>query len=104
MHWLESAAATLFALCMILIATFNVRFIVPSTPSLIARLLLSVSSASIVFTMLLAGVYTLGAATRLWTMTISQMILVHGWINALVFGLCGLLGWRLRHTQEGRKA
>ena len=98
MHWLESAAAILFALCLILIALFNLRFIVPATTPVLARGLLIVSSAAVVFTMLFAGAYALGAATRLWTITISQMILVHGWINALVFGLCGLLGWRLRRA------
>ncbi|HZR43940.1 MAG TPA: YndJ family transporter [Ktedonobacteraceae bacterium] len=98
MHWLEAAAATLFALCLILIALFTLRFTVPATPSRLARLLLIVSSTAVVFTMLFAGAYALGAATRLWTLTFSQMILVHGWINALVFGLCGLLGWRLRQT------
>jgi hypothetical protein len=49
--------------------------------------------------MLFACAYALGAATRIWTITISQMILAHGWVNALVFGLCGLLGWRLRSAQ-----
>ena len=104
MHWLESGAGTLFALCLIMIALINLRCIVPTTTSLLARMLLIISSSAVVFTMLVAGVYTVGAATRLWTITISQMILIHGWINALVFGLCGLLGWRLRSTQEGRKA
>jgi hypothetical protein len=32
----------------------------------------------------------------------SQMILVHGWVNALGFGMCGLLGWWFRGTQEKR--
>lgn len=98
-HWLESAAAMLFALCLILIALFTLRFIVPAIAPLLARGLLLVSSASVVFTMFFAGAYALGTATRLWTITISQMILVHGWINALVFGACGLLGWWFRHTQ-----
>lgn len=99
---LESTAATLFALCLILIALFTLRFIVPSTVPLLARGLLLVSSASVVFTMVFAGAYALGAATKLWTITISQMILVHGWVNALVFGMCGLLGWWLRGTQGKR--
>lgn len=95
---LESTAATLFALCLILIALFTLRFIVPATAPLLARGLLLVSSASVVFTMLFASAYALGTVTRLWTITISQMILVHGWVNALVFGMCGLLGWWFRGT------
>jgi hypothetical protein len=99
MHSLESVAAVLLALCLILIALFNLRFIVPVTTPLRARGLLIFSSTAVVFTMLFASAYALGAAIRLWTITISQMILVHGWVNALVFGLCGLLGWRLRREQ-----
>lgn len=99
MHWLESAAATLLALCLILFALFNVRFIVPSTTSSLARWLLLISSTAIVFTMFVAGAYAL----RLWAISIPQMIQVHGWINALVFSWCGLLGWRLRCDQERRE-
>ncbi len=94
--YLESLAATLLALSLILIALLNLRFIIPTTVSLLARGLLLVSGTAVFFTMLAAGAYALGAATGAWTITISQMIAVHGWINALVFGLCGLLGWRLR--------
>ena len=96
---LESTAAVLLALCMILIAFFNLRFVVPATASLLARGLLVFSSLAVMFTMLFACAYALGDATRLWLITVPQMILVHGWINALVFGFCGLLGWRLRREQ-----
>lgn len=100
MRLLESAAAILLALCLALIALFTLRFIVPATSSPLARGLLSVSSTAVVLTMLLAGAYALGNATGRWSITISQMIVAHGWINALVFGLCGLLGWRLRYEQR----
>jgi hypothetical protein len=50
--------------------------------------------------MLVAGAYALGTATGAWTITVSQMIVVHGWINALAFGLCGLLGWRLKMRRK----
>ena len=99
MYLLESVTAILLALCLILIALFNLRFIVPTTTPLLARGLLIFSSTAVVFTMLFASAYALGDATRIWTITISQMIMVHGWVNALVFGLCGLLGWRLRIEQ-----
>ena len=99
-RWLESSAACLLAFCLILIALFNLRYIIPTTTSLIARVLLLLSSTAVIFTMLAAGAYALGAATGLWTITISQMVLVHGWVNALIFGFCGLLSWRLRRAQE----
>lgn len=97
---LESAAATLLALSLILLALLSLRFIVSSATSWLAKGLLLVSSMAVFFTMLAAGAYALGAATEAWTITISQMIAVHGWINALIFGFCGLLGWRLRARQQ----
>jgi hypothetical protein len=99
-RFLETAAADLLALSMILIALLNLRCVVPITAPLLAKGLLAFSSTAVLITMLFAGAYALGAATRLWTITISQMIVVHGWINAFVFGLCGLLGWRLRVELE----
>jgi hypothetical protein len=100
-NFLEPLAAVLLALSLILIAFLSLRFIIPSTASPLARGLLLVSSTAVCFTMLAAGAYALGAATGAWTISISQMIAVHGWINALIFGLCGLLGWRLRAQQKG---
>lgn len=95
-RFLESAAAALLALSLMLVALLSLRFVVPRTAPLLARWLLAFSSAAVLATMLLAVAYALGAATGAWTISISQMIALHGWVNALAFGLCGLLGWRLR--------
>jgi YndJ-like protein len=98
-QYLESAASTLLALSLILVSLLSLRFVIPSTISTVARGLLLVSSTAVLFTMLAVGAYAIGNATGAWTITIAQMIAIHGWINALVFGLCGLLGWRLRIGQ-----
>lgn len=95
-RFLESAAVALLALSLMLVALLSLRFVVPRTAPLLARWLLAFSSAAVLATMLLAVAYALGAATGAWTISISQMIALHGWVNALAFGLCGLLGWRLR--------
>jgi hypothetical protein len=100
-EYLDSAAAVLLALTVILITLLSLRFIIPATLSPIARILLLVSSTTVLFTMLAAGAYAVGNATGAWTITVTQMIAIHGWINALVFGLCGLLGWRLRLGEQG---
>ena len=104
--YLGSAAATLLALSLIALALLGLRFIVPNTASLLAKGLLLVSCTAVCFTMLAAGAYALGNATGAWTITISQMIAIHGWINALIFGFCGLLGWRLtlERQKRGRSA
>ena len=99
---LVSAATLLLALSLMLIAVLSLRFIIPATSSRVAQGLLFVSSTAVFFTMLAAGAYALGAATGAWTITISQMIVIHGWINALVLSLCGLLGWRLQSRSRER--
>jgi YndJ-like protein len=92
----ESAAAILLALSLLLIAALSLRFVVPATTPPLARGLLAVSGASVFLTMALACAYAVGAATGAWAITIPQMIAAHGWVNALGFGFCGLLGWRVR--------
>ncbi|HEU5200627.1 MAG TPA: YndJ family transporter [Ktedonobacterales bacterium] len=93
--FLESAAAALLALSLIAIGVLSLRFIIPNTASLFARGLILIASTAVFVTMLAAGAYALGNATGAWAITVDQMIAVHGWINALIFGCCGLLGWRL---------
>ncbi len=103
MHFLDTAPADLLALSLILIALLGLRFVVPETISLLAKVLLVFSYTTVFFTMLFAGAYVLGTATGAWTITLSQMIMIHGLENALGFGLCGLLGWRLRAERGGRR-
>jgi hypothetical protein len=99
-QYLESAASTLLALSLILMTLLSLRFVIPTTISSVAKGLLIASNTAVFFTMLAVGAYAAGNATGAWTITISQMIIIHGWINALVFSLCGLLGWRLRIGQQ----
>lgn len=99
LHFLDTAPADLLALSLILISLLGLRFVVPTTTSRFAQVLLVLSYTTVFFTMLFAGAYALGGATGAWIITIPQMILIHGLENALVFGFCGLLGWRIRSGQ-----
>lgn len=101
LHFLDTAPADLLALSLILISLLGLRFVVPTTISRFAQVLLILSYISVFFTMLFAGAYALGVATGVWTITIPQMIAIHGLENALVFGFCGLSGWRIR-TEQGK--
>jgi hypothetical protein len=92
---LESCAAVLLALSEIVIAMLTLRCIVPAIVSPFAKGLLTLSSGAVVLTMAIAVAYALGMATGAWKITIPQMIALHGWLNALAFSACGLLGWRL---------
>jgi len=104
LSYLSTAPADLLALSLILLALLGLRFIVPTTASRFAQILLVLSYLTVVFTMLVAGVYALGEATEAWTITINQMIAIHGLENALLFGCGGLLGWRIRARQESRSS
>lgn len=97
-HVVESCSASLLALSLLGVSLLSLRYLAPTTQPPLARSLLVISSVAVFFTMLLAVAYAVGAATGAWTITVSQMIVAHGWINALAFGFCGLMGWRLRAT------
>jgi hypothetical protein len=99
LQFLDTAPADLLALSLILLSLLGLRFVVPTTTSRFAQVLLILSYTTIFFTMFFAGAYTLGVATGIWTITIPQMIAIHGLENALVFGFCGLVGWRIRIEQ-----
>lgn len=95
LHAPEAGAAVLLALSLMAVSLLSLGFIVHATGVPLARVLLAISDISVLLTMALAVAYALGTVTHAWTITIPQMIAVHGWLNALAFGLCGLLGWRL---------
>ena len=103
LHAPESGAAVLLALSVMAVSLLSLRYVVPATAAPLAGVPLAISDISVLLTMALAVAYALGAVTHAWTITIPQMIAVHGWLNALAFGLCGLLGWRLwQATQQLR--
>jgi len=99
---LAAAFAAVWFVFTGLLALLGLRFVVPTTTSRFAQVLLALSYTTVFFTMLVAGAYALGVAMGAWTITISQMIAIHGLENALIFGFCGLLGWRIRTSQESQ--
>jgi hypothetical protein len=96
MDGVESCAALVQAISLILIALLTLRFLVSGATPRLAQGLLAASSVAVFATMLLAASFAVGAATGAWVITVNQMIAAHGVTNALAFGFCGLLGWRLR--------
>lgn len=101
LHAPESGAAVLLALSLMAVAILSLVFIVPAAGAApLARVLLAISGVSVLLTMALAAAYAVGGATGSRTLTVAQMIAVHGWLNGLAFGLCGLLGWRLSSAAQ----
>src|SRR4051812_27860230 len=91
---LEAAAALALAASLIALAIVTVR-LSPTVPSQLARALLRISAAASVVAMLFAAGYGLVQGLHLATVSLPTMVRVHGWLNAVGFALCGLLGWTL---------
>lgn len=91
----ETAAGLGLALAGAVVAILHVRLATEPTFSLAARMLLGIAGVSLFFGMVFAGLYAIRmhAAPLPW-LGIPQMRALHGTLNALGFGLCGVLGWR----------
>jgi hypothetical protein len=82
------------------VGVLHVRLAVDSKRDLATRALLAVAGLSIFVGMVLAATYALRGSVALPALDIPQMRMVHGTINALGFGLCGVLAWRRMATPE----
>lgn len=94
---IEAAAGAGLALSAMAIAILQIRWAMDATTALkVGRVLLGISGIALFFAMLLAAAYAVRGFTVLlpW-LGLPQMRAVHGTLNALGFGLCGALGWRL---------
>jgi hypothetical protein len=70
-----------------------------------ARVLLLMSSASVLVTMLLAVFWALDLVADVPALSIPAMARIHGTLNAFAFVGCGLLGWRaLRRVERNADA
>jgi hypothetical protein len=92
---LEAAAGSALALSGMAVAILTVRVALDAAASPGTRALLGLSGAALFLGMLLAAAY----ATRAFAMVfpglgIPSMRMLHGTINAVGFGLAGLVGWR----------
>lgn len=105
----ESAAGCGLALAGMAVAILHVRIAVDTGPMgagkenesvanglpMLARVLFFVAGVSLFFGMMLAAAYAargFSGATMTW-LTVPWMRAVHGTVNALGFGLCGVLAW-----------
>ncbi|TMD66778.1 MAG: hypothetical protein E6I84_04845 [Chloroflexi bacterium] len=80
---------------MLTVAAIIGLAIAPRVQRTPARWLLWVSAAGVVVPMLLGVDYAIGRVFPVPTLDLRAMALIHGDLNALVFSLCGLLGWTL---------
>jgi hypothetical protein len=91
---LEIGAALLLATSLLTLAALVVVVVVPRVRQRPAQILPTISAAASVVTILLAAAYAAGGLAGL-RITIPQMVLAHGVVNAFGLVLCGLVGWTI---------
>jgi hypothetical protein len=98
----EAAAGCGLALAGMVVGILHVRIATDGKQPLATRVLLAIAGASIFVGMVLAGVYALRGSTTLFPwLGIPQMRMLHGTVNAMGFGLCGVLAWRRVAHERG---
>jgi hypothetical protein len=99
----EAAAGCGLALAGMVVAILHVRIALDGGHAPIARVLLAIAGVSLFIGMVLAALYAMRAfITPFPWLGIPQMRMLHGTVNAIGFGLCGVLGWR-RVAREREK-
>ena len=94
-HAIEAGAGCGLALAGMAVAVLHVRLALDARWPGLTRLLLGLAGVSLFFTMVLAALYASRAMFRPFGwLDLPQMQALHGTINVLGFGLCGVLGWR----------
>lgn len=95
----EWATATFMAVAGILVAAGQLRLARHG----LGRMLLTISAIALFAGMILAVTWALSQKDSRFAITIDTMARSHGTLNAVGFGLVGLLGWRVRLGQAATR-
>jgi hypothetical protein len=95
---LEILAVLLLVASVLALAILTLIAVVPRVERRGAQALLAISALASVATMLLAAGYAAGGPLGL-ALTIPQMVVAHGLVNAFGLALCGLLAWSLEESK-----
>lgn len=93
----EVFSAVTLALSLFFLAMLTMFAVAPAMKPA-PRLLLVLSSVSVIVTMIFACLYAFGRFAGTETVNIPLMAQIHGVSNALGFVLCGLLGWAINRN------
>jgi hypothetical protein len=85
----------MISVSLVILSVLVVGWIVPLIPSVPARILLLISSASTLPAMIFACAYAYSIVAQKLIIDIPQMAKTHGLINAFGFAVCGLVAWAL---------
>ena len=98
---LKLAMALLVACSEVGLSLFFLATVRAIRPRL-AQLFVSISAASVLFAMVLAGVWAVGEFPLQPFVHLDEMARLHGTANAFGFILCGLVGWTLAGRHKGQ--
>lgn len=99
--WFEACCAFFYAGCVIVLGWMQLYHALRpgSGLPLASRVLLVVADLSLGTAMTLAIIFAWGIWRGYPTQTVPQMIVWHGTLNAVGFGLCALVGWMLSDAE-----
>lgn len=88
----------MFAIYSLIYLAFKTKF-----EYFLQGLFIRLSYSALGMTILFSLVYSVGRAFGRWYVTLDFMLLFHGVVNCILFGLIGVLGWKL-HLPESKQA
>jgi hypothetical protein len=98
---LKLAMALLVACSEVGLSLFFLASVRAIRPRL-AQLFITISAASVLFAMVLAGVWAIGEFPLQPFVHLDEMARLHGTANAFGFVLCGLVGWTIAASRMAR--
>lgn len=101
LRFVEPFGVTVLVLGAIGVAASQIRRGMEKQHNGLVRAGFVISGASLLSAMLLAMGFGLRHAVPNWALTMPQMWMIHGTLNAFGFGLCGLLAWRGAQRESG---
>jgi hypothetical protein len=94
LRFVEPFGVTVLVLGALGVAVSQIRRGMENQHSMLTRTGFVVSGVSLFAAMILAMGFGLRHVVPNWALTMPQMWMIHGTLNAFGFGLCGLLAWR----------
>lgn len=99
--FLEPFGVTVLVLGALGVAVSQIRRGIEKQGGWLVRAGFVISGASLLCAMILAMGFGLRHVVPDWALTMPQMWMIHGTLNAFGFGLCGLLAWRGAQRESG---
>ena len=99
----QIGGALLLSMGVWIIAGLTFAVVVPVTPDVPARALLSLSALAVVVPMVLAGFWAAAQHVDVPALDVPAMARVHGTLNAFGFSLAGLVGWAAHDADAARR-